>query len=628
MINEPTAAALSYGILGKKNDSEKNIIVYDFGGGTLDVSLLNIDDGVFEVIATTGDSYLGGEDFTQSLYHYFVNDFKKKINLNKDDKIKIHQNKLRKLRQICETTKIKLSKIENVDIFIENFWGTNNLKINVTRQKFQEICSDLLDRAIQPVIEIMKSGDINIDDIDDVLLVGGTTQIPVIQFMLHNYFNIKPTISSNPDYIVSAGAAIHGYMLNNNDDPFCKDIVLVDVIPLTLGIETSNGIFSPIIERNSTIPIKITKKYTTDTDNENQINIKIYEGERMLVKDNFMIGDFVLKGIEEAPKGIPIIEITFLIDVNGIINVSAKDIRSESENQITINNSSERLTTNEINKLILEAEEYQKEDFIKQTNIERKNDLTEISQMIFYNLDNKETKMDSKDKEFIYHDISEIISLMNSYDNQQLLKIIDRLKRKYSSLILKLDNENEGDIKSLDKTEILFSDLNLDESPLKIPASCINDEDNEKSIVKDNLMKLCNQILNELNTDNDFNSATEFVNYIHSIIVWSNVEPDLTDADFSMKMDEIKINYNKYKSIEKVIDYKEELIKLCEMLLNDINQNTLPMSPIYCNALKNYVNNIVHWVNKKNYANNDVEYKNKIEKLNIKCEELYELSQN
>ena len=165
----------------------------------------------------------------------------------------------------------------------------NDLKVSITRQKFQEICKELLDRAIQPVIEIMKNSEMSIEEIDDVLLVGGTTQIPVIQFMLHNYFNIKPTVSTNPDYIVSAGAAIHGYMLYNQDDPFCQDIVLVDVIPLTLGVETLNGVFSPIIERNSSIPIKITKKYTTDTDNETEINVKVYEGERMLVKDNFLI---------------------------------------------------------------------------------------------------------------------------------------------------------------------------------------------------------------------------------------------------------------------------------------------------------------------------------------------------
>ena len=214
----------------------------------------------------------------------------------------IYKKKLKQLKNLCELSKIKLSKVEETNIFIENFWGTNNLKIRITRHKFQEICKDLLDRSIQPVIDIMESGAIEKDDITDVLLVGGTTQIPVIQFMLHNYFNIKPTVSSNPDYIVSAGASIQGYMLNNQDDPFCQDIVLVDVIPLSLGVETLNGVFSPIIERNSSIPVKITKKYTTDSDDETEINVKIYEGERKLVKDNFLIGNFKLKGIEKAKK--------------------------------------------------------------------------------------------------------------------------------------------------------------------------------------------------------------------------------------------------------------------------------------------------------------------------------------
>ena len=252
--------------------------------------------------------------------------------------------------------------------------------------------------------------------------------------------------------------------------------------------------------------------------------------------------------------------------------------------------------------------------------------------MIFYNLDSKETKMDFESKKHVFNELSDIIESINTYDNQQLLKILERIKRKYSSLILKLDNDNQGDIKSLDTTEILFSDLNLDESPSQVP--CANYQSNENGTedyveqkdkdMKDKLINLCNQILNML----DNNEDSEFVSYLHSIIVWSNVTPELKSIDFSSKIDEIEINYNKYQSIEKVVDYKDELVKLCQMLLNDINQNTLPMGQVYCNALKDYVNNIVGWIKQQNYANNDIEFKNKIEKLNIKCEELYELSQN
>ena len=621
MLNEPTAAALSYGILGKKSDSEKNVIVYDFGGGTLDVSLLNIDEGIFEVLATTGDSYLGGEDFTQALFDYVVSYFKAKCNLDDNDKLKIHNQKLKQLKNLCELSKIKLSKVEETNIFIENFWGTNNLKIRITRHKFQEICKDLLDRSIQPVIDIMESGAIEKDDITDVLLVGGTTQIPVIQFMLHNYFNIKPTVSSNPDYIVSAGASIQGYMLNNQDDPFCQDIVLVDVIPLSLGVETLNGVFSPIIERNSSIPVKITKKYTTDSDDETEINVKIYEGERKLVKDNFLIGNFKLKGIEKAKKGVPVIEITFSVDVNGIINVSAKDVRSESESMITIDNSSDKLSKDQIDKLILEAEKYQKEDFMKQTRIERLNELSEIKDLVLYNLNLEETKLSHEDKNLIFNDLRDIYSTIDQVDNQELLKIINKLKRKYGSLILKLDNDNQGDIKSIDKTEMLFSDLDFDNSPSTVPCSSYQGEDDNN---KDELISLCNKILKVMNKDID----TEFINYLHNIIVWVNVTPNLKHTDLNVKMEEININYERYKSIEKIIDFKDELINLCNTLLLDIKEESLPMGQQYCLALKNYIDKVLHWANNCGYSNNDENYKIQIDKLNIKCEELFTQSQN
>ena len=624
MINEPTAAALSYGILGKKTDEERNIIVYDFGGGTLDVSLLNIDDGIFEVIATTGDTYLGGEDFTQKLFHYVIDYFKKSLNLDQDEKIQIHHEKLKELKNLCEITKIKLSKVETAKMFIQNLWGTNNLELEIDRNKFQEICKDLLDRSIKPVIEIMKTSEINKENITDVLLVGGSTNIPIINFMLHNYFNIKPTVSSNPDCIVSAGAAIQGYMLNNQDDPFCKDIVLVDVIPLTLGVETLNGVFSPIIERNSALPIKITKKYTTDTDDDTEIKIKIFEGERKLVKDNFLIGEFILKGIEKAKKGVPVIEITFAVDVNGIINVSAKDIRSESEKNITIDTTTNKLSKDQIDKLITEAEKYQKEDFIKQTRIERLDELDDIKDMILFNLNSKETKLSQDDKVLIFNDLKSIFQELEHYDNQQLLKIINKLKRKYSSLVLRLDNDNQDNIKSLDKSEVMFSDLELDQmenqSIGNIPCSNVTNDNK----FKEQLIELCNQILKDLNSEED----PEFIGYLHNIIVWSNVNSDLTNNDFMMKIEEIKINHQKYNSIEKVVDYKDELINLCNALLSDINDGNLPMGDQYCQQLKEFIYQIFDWVKRTKFTNNSEEYKNTIEKLNIKCEQLYEMSQN
>jgi heat shock 70kDa protein 1/2/6/8 len=637
MINEPTAAALSYGILGTKTDEERNIIVYDMGGGTLDVSLLNIDEGIFEVLATTGDSYLGGQDFTQTIYTYCIEEFKKKNKLEINEKIKIHHNKLKELKEECENAKIKLSSIDSVLIEIERFWGLVDLKCTFNKSKFQEICQPLLIRALQPVQDIMEISEHGIKkkDITDVLLVGGSTKIPVIQFMLHNFFNIKPSVSNNPDYIVASGAAIQGYLLTHNDNPFSNEIVLVDVIPLSLGVETMNGLFFPIIERNSTIPIKKTEKFTTDTDNETEIEIKIYEGERKLVKDNNLLGTFILQGIEKAIKGVPIIEITFCVDVNGIINVTSKDIRSNSTNEITIINDKDRLSKSDIEALVKEAEQLQNEDYEKKVNIEKKNELSEICTVIVQNLDDAEIKIPQSEKEIIFAEIIHIMENIVDLNNQHLLKKIALLKKKYGTLILDLHNHMD-DLDTYQETNISYSNLN-GETDNYIPEATIVDayqNDENDNYDKDSLMKLCNQIWSNLNINN--NKDKDFLNYLQEVIMWTNITPNLTDMDYQSKYKEVEINFDKYNTVNSKVkgkpvsdkeNYRKELSQLCKLLLHDINNNQLPIGTDFCRELKKLIkNDILIWIKNNKLPKNDKKYIEKIDYINLKCQEYYDLS--
>ncbi len=628
MINEPTAAALAYGILGNKNDEERNIIVYDLGGGTLDVSLLNIDEGVFEVQATTGDSYLGGEDFTQAIYKYCIQEFKKKNNIEDQQKIKIHQQKLKKLKILCEEAKIALSSIDSTKIHIERFWGMVDLEFVITQNKFQEICQPLLVRALEPVQQIMEISEhgLSKEDITDVLLVGGSTRIPVIQFMLHNFFNIKPTFSNNPDYIVASGAAIQGYLLSHNDNPFNNDIVLVDVIPLSLGIATSNGVYTPVIERNSTIPIKKTQKFTTDTDNETEIEIKVYEGERKLVKDNNLLAKFLLKDIEKAKKGIPVIEITFTVDVNGIINVTAKDVRSNSKKEITIINDKNKLTKNQIKQLVEEAEKLQKEDYEKKVNIEKKNELKEICLIITQNLDRDEIKIPNKEKEIIFQEIEGIIKNISELNNQHLLKKISILKKKYATLILDTNNEINN-LESYQETNISFSNLNEDNDSSFYPEAKILNNDNDSVELNeemDRLMAYINKLWKGMNQDKD----KEFVDYLQKVIMWVNMTTDLTKLDIESKFKEVEINYQKYKTSSNFNNnYKIELEQLCSLLLNEISTKQLPLTNHFSDLLKNIIKqDILPWLTKTNLSDDDKQILQKIEFLNLKCQEFYDLS--
>ena len=434
IINEPTAAALAYG-LDKKNDQK--IAVYDFGGGTFDVSILEIGDGVFEVLATNGDTHLGGDDLDQVIIDWLVAEFKKEqgVDLSQD------QMAGQRLKEAAEKAKIELSSTQASDINLPFITADNSgpkhLNINLSRSKFEQMIDDYIKRSIDPCKKALSDAGLSANEVDEVILVGGTTRIPAIQEAVKSFFGKEPSKGVNPDEVVALGAAIQGGVLAGD----VQDVVLLDVTPLSLGIETLGGVCTKLIERNTTIPSSKSQVFSTAADNQTSVEIHVLQGEREMAADNRTLGRFILEGIAPAPRGIPQVEVSFDIDANGILNVRAKDKGTGKEQKITITASSE-LSDDDIERMKKEAEASAEEDKKKREAIEAKNNAENLIYQTEKTIEDAKDKIKEDSKTAIEASITELKEAIASEDTTAITEKTDALQKKVHEFAQELYQAN------------------------------------------------------------------------------------------------------------------------------------------------------------------------------------------
>lgn len=641
IINEPTAAALTYGLGSKKwnKRSGGNVVIYDLGAGTLDVSLMNISKGVFRTLAVGGNSHLGGEDIDYIIMNHMLLEFQK---MHKIKDLKISKLCQIKLKNSVENAKKILSSTEKAVVCVDDFYNGKKLYQVITRDFFEMACNNLFLMCIKPLRDILDSAGLSKEDIDDVILVGGSTRIPKIQKLILDFFRgtkiCKLTKSLNPDEVVSAGASIYGYIMTHHEDPFSENLVLLDITPLSLGVETLQKQMTVIIPRNTVIPTKKVKVFSTDTDDQDTVAIKIFEGERQLTKNNFHVGTFELSGFEKGPRGYPTIKITFHIDINGILQVTAHEKKSDIQNSIQITSTwgaKGRLSKKEIDDIISEANKNEQIDTMCSLKIGLVHNINSICNSILINLKEDAYSLTKLDKKKIRTDVKNNLNWIKNKDicelpMDQLQKREKRLNKTYAPLIAQInkkntnfadtasinnaaeihgDDEENENLEQYEKIQILLDPSEYDKEEIKALKKTISD------LGKNILSVVNNPVSNFM--EEDIETITDYIDSVH---IWLYTTSATTTIEFVAKIDEInKFTEEIMKKYEdkKVFDKndnfgsRDELQLTCLTLNTSIKNNYFSFKQEDIEKLTKFINETMLWLLTHQNENDDV-YRNKI----------------
>lgn len=661
IINEPTAAALAYGMGSKmwhdKKGQEKtsgNVIIYDFGAGTLDVCLMNISNGVFRVLAVSGNNHLGGEDIDYLIMSRVIIEFKKQ---HKIKNLELSTVAMCRLKNAVETAKKILSSTEKSVICVDGFYDGKKLYYPLSRNEYELICNDLFIMSMKPIRDVLDSAALTRDDIDDVILVGGTTRIPKIQQLILSFFeesNIKRLNKTlNPDEVVSAGASIYGYILTHNDEPFSQNLVLLDITPLSLGIETLNTQMTTIIPRNTVIPTKKTKLFTTNDDYQDNVTISIYEGERKLTKHNYHVGVFELKGFQKAPRGHPVIKVTFSIDMNGILHVTAHEKKSGVENTVEITSSwgaKGRLSRQEIDQMIEDSEKNEQIDSLYSFKIGLVHKIINGCECILLNIKDEAFKITNADKRRIKKDVKQMLKWfegkeLSDYDIDELESRYKILAGKYSTMLTLIDSIDkeclERDTIVKDGTSVKEGDDDIDtegdgvhEAPNIKEESYDYDKEEIKEIKK-TIIKLLSSIEDIMNSPmSNFNEEDiEYMrDYSSTVQMWLYLTPATTLVEYIAKIDEIntttenimkKYDTETYFAKNENFTIRDELNLTCVTLNTSIKSQFFSLSKADIDILVNKINETMIWLHSDPDIVTDDECKIRLDEISDLCNNMH-----
>lgn len=644
-IKEPTAAALAYGLVNR-NGMIGKCIIYDLGAGTLDVSLIEMNGGFFRTLAVSGNSFLGGEDFDFAIMNHCIKEFRKTYRLSKN--IDFDKVSLIKLKKAVETSKKILSYNEMSTIVVNDFYDKKNLMIKMSRYTMEQVCNLQFVQCMKPLSKVFEISKLTKSDIDNVIIVGGSTRMPKIQELLLQYFKdtkISNLVNSlNPDEVVSAGAAIYGYVCCNKDDPFSENIVLLDVTPLSLGVEELSSQMSTIIPRGSTIPISKTKRYTTDTDMQSSVMINIFEGESKHTKNNYSVGKFELFGFEKGPSGYPKIDITFSIDNNGILSVSAIEKKSKVQNNLIITSNwcaKGRLSQEEIDEIIKTSKENEDLETIYSVKLVNVYKIEEMCSNILNNLKSGVIKMPKKEKKVIQKDVCDILNKIDKNIDELDIKFLEETKKimstRYATCIHTTNQDNTAFKSTRKNVGTTVKDEDEQEYMEEYQKAELSDSVDYSELdlkeFKKNIQSICDDILSIINdSGNNFEEEDRdlIIDYIGTVQIWLFTTDEKASIIYSKKIDEINefcgeimLKYDANKLFEnKEITSEEKLIALCKTLEDSLKNKFIDGNRDLKKKLNSEIIKTLKLLEDKKLNENMVE--KKINKLNRICDEIYE----